>query len=528
MSAAAPTPAKRTALDWVERRMGALSDWNQTIWHFGETAWREYRSARWYVERLRAEGFAVEEGSGGMPTAFAAQWRQGAGPVIAGYAEYDGIPGNCQAASTRQEPRAGLSPAAGGHTDPHSALGIGALGGFLAAKAAMERHGIGGTLRFFGEPAEKVRGSKPIHAARGYYDGIDAFISFHPAYMLPLCNTVRWDTHCGAAYSAIYSFRCDEPEGWLAAGPDSPIPQAHTAARAPGANDALVAMYALTKLTKESMLAFAGGWSLNEAILTAGQATADNLPAGLAQIQYMLRVPEVEMAETVFRVLDRNAAAAALTAHCKWDRHWVCKSRPGLANHALAEIAYRNLALAGAPAFGDDARAVAQAIQRNLGLEPMERPFLGACERLIEPQEAERRLRESLPPNQLHSTSDDYTDMSWHAPTVRLYIGRAMLKAPPGFRYPAWAMNALGGIRATIDPTIRCASRTIGATAVELLTDREGLARAKAEFEERTGGGIGGSRWLAPLCDYDPPIHFRWPEYVTTARGEEWWIPTGA
>ncbi|MCK5622652.1 MAG: amidohydrolase, partial [Alphaproteobacteria bacterium] len=237
--------ARQAALDWVDEQSGDLSDWCSTIWHYGETAWREYRSARWYVDRLRAEGFEVEEGSGGMPTAFAATFSTGDGPVIGGYAEYDGVPGNCQAATTRKEPRAGLSPQAGGHTDPHSALGIGALGGFLAAKAAMEAHGIKGTLKFFGEPAEKVRGSKPIHAARGYYDGIDAFISFHPAYILPLSNTVLWDTHCGASYAAVYSFHCDEPENWLAAPADSPIPQAHSAPRAPGATDALVTMYTL-------------------------------------------------------------------------------------------------------------------------------------------------------------------------------------------------------------------------------------------------------------------------------------------
>jgi hypothetical protein len=23
-----------------------------------------------------------------------------------------------------------------------------------------------------------------------------------------------------------------------------------------------------------------------------------------------------------------------------------------------------------------------------------------------------------------------------------------------------------------------------------------------------------------------PPIDLRWPEYITTARGEEWWLPT--
>jgi len=517
---------KRTASDWVDAHARDLSDWNQIIWHFGETAWREYRSARWYVERLRAEGFEVEEGSGGMPTAFAAHYSRGNGPVLAGYAEYDGVPGNCQAASTRKEPRAGLSEHAGGHTDPHSALGIGALGGFLAAKAAMDAHGLEGTLRFFGEPAEKVRGSKPIHAACGYYDGVDAFISFHPAYLLPLSNTVRWDTHCGASYSAIYSFHCDSPETWLAAPSDSPIPQAHTAARAPGANDALVAMYTLSKLTKEAMLPFSGGWSLSEAILTMGQATADNLPAGLAQIQYLCRVPDVPQAEQIFRVLDQNADAAARAAHCRWERHWVCKSRAGLANHALAEITYRNLKEAGAPRYGDAAIAAAREIQANLGLAPMDEPFLAACESLIEPREAERILREKLPPAQRNSTSDDYTEMCWHAPTVRLYVGRPMLKAPEGFHYPAWAMNALGGIRATIDPTIACAAKTIGMTLLDLLGDPALLAAARREFEARTGGGVGGEHWIPPLCDYPAPIHIRWPEYVTTARGEEWWIPT--
>ena len=80
----------------------------------------------------------VSSGSGGMPTAFCAEWHNGDGPTIAGYAEYDAVPGNCQAADTVQRPREGLNMHAGGHTDPHSALGIGSLGGFLAARAMME------------------------------------------------------------------------------------------------------------------------------------------------------------------------------------------------------------------------------------------------------------------------------------------------------------------------------------------------------------------------------------------------------
>src|SRR5579871_2597802 len=64
--------AKQFALDWVLKNRRKLSDWNQIIWHYAEPALREYKSAAWYVKRLSAEGFKVEAGSGGMPTAFCA------------------------------------------------------------------------------------------------------------------------------------------------------------------------------------------------------------------------------------------------------------------------------------------------------------------------------------------------------------------------------------------------------------------------------------------------------------------------
>ena len=183
----------------------------------------------------------------------------------------------------------------------------------------------------------------------------------------------------------------------------------------------------------------------------------------------------------------------------------------------------------GAPVFNyPEAIAKAQAIQKNLGIAPMDKPFMRETEQLIAPQEAERILRRDLPEWQEHFTSDDYTEYCWHAPTVRLYIGRPALATPPtGEKYPAWVMNALGGIRETIDPMIFCASKTIGCTIIDLLTQPDILQQATAEFEQRTGGGIGGEQWLPPLCDYAPPIHFRWPEYVQTERGFEWWIPTG-
>ncbi|MEN1968774.1 amidohydrolase [Lentibacillus sp. N15] len=519
---------KQMVMNWVTDNEKKLSDWNQVIWNYGETAWREYKSSAWYINRLKEEGFVVEEGSGGMPTAFCATWDNGNGPVIGGYAEYDAVPGNCQAAETVERPRDGLSKYAGGHTDPHSALGIGSFGGFLAAKATMEQNNIKGKLKFFGEPAEKLRGSKPIHAAKGYYNDLDAAISFHPFYMLPLCNTTRLDTHCAVGYSVMYTFTCDEPETWLSSGGDSPIPASHATARAPGATDAVVNMYSLSKMYREHMLSYNMGWSVNETILNTGQATADNIPGQMAQIYYFIRVPTIEMAEKVVQVLDQNAESAAKSAHCNWKRDWITKSRTGLENHAMAEATYQNLEIAGAPKFNGDAIKIAQEIQANLGFEPMDKPFLEEIETLISPEEAERKMREMLPSWQRHFTSDDYTEYCWHAPTVRLYIGRPALKSPEsGYAYPAWVMNALGGIRECIDPMIISASKTVGMTIIDLLTQPGLLKQAKDEFVERTGGGIGGEEWVPPLCDYEPPIHYRWPEYVTTERGEnQWVIPT--
>ena len=185
------------ARGWIERHAQDISDWHQIIWRLAEPAWREYRSAAWYVDRLRKEGFTVEEGSAGMPTAFCAVWENGkGGPTVGAYAEYDATPANSQEQVPYECPREGLNRYAAGHTDPHSALGMGSLAGVLAAKDAMRRYGIPGRIKFFGEPAEKMCGSKPLHAANGYYDDVDAFISFHPSCRLSLCNTVYWDIHC--------------------------------------------------------------------------------------------------------------------------------------------------------------------------------------------------------------------------------------------------------------------------------------------------------------------------------------------
>ena len=89
------TQQKRFALEWIDEQSHRFSDWHLKIWEYAEPAWREYKSAKAYCDLLRSEGFTIEEGSGGMPTAFAATWGKGR-PVLGSYAEYDAVPGNSQ------------------------------------------------------------------------------------------------------------------------------------------------------------------------------------------------------------------------------------------------------------------------------------------------------------------------------------------------------------------------------------------------------------------------------------------------
>ncbi|MDO9708102.1 zinc-binding metallopeptidase family protein [Paracraurococcus lichenis] len=512
---------RATALDWIAANETRLSDFNARIWSHAEPAWREYKSARDYVELLRAEGFTVEAGSGGMPTAFVATWGQGR-PVLAGFSEYDAVPGNSQQVVPYPAPREGLHPYTAGHTDPHSVLGTASLAAMLGAKAAMQAHGVAGQLKLFGEPAEKVCGSKPIHAAKGYYDDLDAAVVWHP---WPL-NTVTAETQFGAYWSAIITFEAPAPEAWV----DPmlmPIDAAHAVARCPGALDALCLMYTTTKYTKEAMFPHAGSWTLNEYVLGDAGATSDNLTPRFSQIQYSWRSSSLGIQEQIWRVLANNARHVAGITGCKAFVRWVTKTRVGVPNAVMTDLTWKNLQAVGAPSYPEEALEFGRQMQRHLGLEPMDDPFIPTVTRLTPPEENEAKLRAALPDWQKHLSADDYVEFCWHAPTVRLLAARPRLRPPaPGYAYPNWTYNALGGLPAAMDPGLFVAAKTMALTLVDLATQPDVLAAAQAEFRERTKPGT--PDWVPPLLprDFHPPVDLRWPEYVATPRGEEWTFPT--
>jgi aminobenzoyl-glutamate utilization protein B len=165
-----------------------------------------------------------------------------------------------------------------------------------------------------------------------------------------------------------------------------------------------------------------------------------------------------------------------------------------------------NLREIGPPKHTEEDEEFGRKIQKNLGIEPMEKPY---DETLTEPEHA----YDSFHP------ADDVNEFTWHAPSVRLYVSKSLAPVP-GFRYPRWAVSALCGTGAT-HRMGETATKVMMVTALDLLTIPELLEKAKAEFEERKR-----EHCEAPLVPegVEAPIGLRWPEWVNRP-GSEWWIP---
>src|SRR5436305_951297 len=85
------------------------------VWSYAETALRERKSAQALAEYAERQGFRVERGVGGLPTAIVAHYVQGR-PIIGLLGEYDALPGLSQKIRPTRE---ALTPGGAGHGCGH-------------------------------------------------------------------------------------------------------------------------------------------------------------------------------------------------------------------------------------------------------------------------------------------------------------------------------------------------------------------------------------------------------------------------
>ena len=129
---------KEFVLKAVADKKDLIVEVSDKIFDYAETGFHEFKTAKLYEDVLKKEGFQVERGVGGMPTAFKATYGTEK-PVIGFLAEYDALPELSQEGGCTMRKKAeGENP--DGHGCGHNLLGAGAMAAALAVKAYLEEH----------------------------------------------------------------------------------------------------------------------------------------------------------------------------------------------------------------------------------------------------------------------------------------------------------------------------------------------------------------------------------------------------
>ena len=165
----------RPVLASIDAKASTYADVAMKIWSFAEVGYQETRSSALLQEQLKAAGFNVSAGVAEIPTAFVATWGSGK-PVIGIVGEFDALPGLSQAAVPDRKPIVDNGP---GHGCGHHLFGTASTAAAIAVKEWMAANKRGGTLKFFGTPAEEGGAGKVYMLRAGLFDDVDAVVSWH-------------------------------------------------------------------------------------------------------------------------------------------------------------------------------------------------------------------------------------------------------------------------------------------------------------------------------------------------------------
>ncbi len=122
---------------------------------------------------LAKEGFKVESGVAGIPTAFVASYGSGS-PVIGILAEYDALPGLSQQAIPEKKTADGRQS---GHGCGHHLFGTASVAAGIELKNQMIKNGWKGTIKVYGCPAEEGGSGKVYMVREGLFNGVDIVIA---------------------------------------------------------------------------------------------------------------------------------------------------------------------------------------------------------------------------------------------------------------------------------------------------------------------------------------------------------------
>ena len=372
------------------------------VYSFGELGMQEVETSKYLTGVLEQNGFRVERGVAGIPTAWVARWGSGK-PVISLGSDLDGIPQSNQKPATAF--RDWIVTGAPGHGEGHNSgqpLNIAAA---LVVKKIMERDHIPGTLVLWPGVAEEQLGSKAFLVRAGVFKDVDVTLFSHVSSNFD----ISWgDEPALSLISALFKFQGAS---------------AHAAAapwRGRSALDAVMLMGESWEFHREHMeLA-----QRSHYIIPDGGDQPNVVPS-TASIWFYFRERDYARTMAMYETAKTMAQGAALMTGTKLDTVLMIGSawRPHF-NKAIAEVMHANAQRVGIPKWDAKDQEMAKAVQREIGV-----PDSG--------------LKSEVPPlrDAIQSAlaaggtgSDDIGDVSWTVPTITLYYP-ANIPGTPGHNW---------------------------------------------------------------------------------------------
>jgi aminobenzoyl-glutamate utilization protein B len=439
----------------VDKHQQALIAISDSIWALAETAFQETGSSRILADYAERNGFKVERGVAGMPTAFVATYGSGR-PVISVLGEFDALPGISQKAQPTKDP---LEEGAAGHGCGHNLFGTASLASAIAVKELIEDGKIKGTVKFFGTPAEEKFFGKIWMVREGLWDDVDVNMSWHPA--------AKTEADVQSTL-ALVDFKVEF------------FGQAAHASADPwngrSASDALELYTTGINYYREHIKPTV---RIHYHIQDGGQVV--NVVPDYSRIWVRVRDTKRSGMMPVYEQVQKMAEGAAIMANVDYKISLISGIYEVLVNRAGGEIMQKNLELLGPISYTDAEETFAKKIQEATG-----KPQVG--------MDSEIR---SLEATQEHpgGGSTDVGDVSWNVANINLGV----TVAPKDTPWHSWAVVACGGMSIGHKGMLY-AAKALGMTMADLYEDPALVEKVKAEYKERKGNTV-----YEPIIPEGPP-----------------------
>jgi len=445
--------AKQSAVNAIDRHAAELAELSDRIWAYAEIALREHRSAAALADHAEQQGFRVQRGVAGMPTAFVATYGKGH-PVIGVMGEYDALPGLSQKALPEKMP---LAEGAAGHGCGHNLFGAASLGAAIAIKEEIEAGRLKGTGVFFGTPAEEDVGGKTYMVRDGLFRDVDAVLAWHPSD-----DTQADMTSSQAMVDLAVEFRGKAAHA------------AYDPWNARSAVDGLELFLHGVNLMREHIRPSS---RMHYTIVAGGQVP--NVVPEYAKAWLWLRDWKRSEVDDLLARTRKLAEGAALMTGTTATVTVQGGNWETLVNEAGARLLQANLLWLGPAVYTEQEEAFARQVQRATGV-PEKGMFTGV--KPLEGQQAE-------------GGSTDVGDVSWVVPTLHVSVATSPLGAP----WHAWPVVASGGMSIGHKGMVR-AAKVMAATMVDLYEQPDALAAVQSEFKARKGDTV-----YVPYVPEGPP-----------------------